>query len=40
MQQFIAGVILIGIVVGGFYFLGNKIGVFERDNSGDDYSCH
>lgn len=40
MIQLIAGIILIGIVAGAFYLIGQKIGVLDSDNSNDDYSCH
>ncbi|GAB6138207.1 hypothetical protein [Halanaerobaculum tunisiense] len=40
MNQLIAGIILIGIVIGAFYLIGKKMGIMEKDNNNDDYSCH
>ena len=40
-MEILAGLILIGIVVGIFYFVGKKIGAFQnKDNDEDDFSCH
>ncbi|WP_281172330.1 hypothetical protein [Halonatronum saccharophilum] len=40
MEEVLGGIILIGLVAGGFYVVGKKMGIFDRDNSDDDFSCH
>ncbi|MBM7624701.1 hypothetical protein [Sporohalobacter salinus] len=40
MSQLVTGIILIGIGVVVFYIIGKKMGIMDRDNSDDDYSCH
>lgn len=40
MIKALSGLLIVGIVVGGFYAIAKKMDVFGRDNSDDDYSCH
>ncbi|PRX19239.1 hypothetical protein BX659_13920 [Orenia metallireducens] len=40
-MEILAGLILVGVIVGVFYLIGKKVGAFEqKDSNDDDFSCH